>query len=70
MNFDELNAEMGRNKMSIPKLAKLIGIDKKTLYSRFNAETEFKRGEIAAICKVLNIDKQNRNRIFFSELVS
>ena len=70
MNIAELNAEMGRNNMSIPKLALELGLSKKTLYSRFKGETTFKQEEIAVISKVLNLSRERIYEIFFAKMVS
>ena len=51
MNINDLNAEIARCGLTIPKLAELIGLDKKTLYSRMKGETAFKQPEIANISK-------------------
>lgn len=70
LDFSELRAEMGRNNLSIPKLAKLIGMDKKTLYARFNGVVAFKQPEIYSISKVLNLSDTQIFNIFFANEVS
>lgn len=70
MNINDLKAEIARNNLSIPKLAELIDIDKKTLYSRMNGETNFKQEEISAIAKVLNLTSDKIMFIFFADVVS
>ena len=70
MNYDNLNAEIARCRLSIPTLADKIGMSKKTLYSRMRGETSFCQKEISAISKVLNLDSQKFIDIFFNELVS
>jgi transcriptional regulator with XRE-family HTH domain len=70
MNISELKAEMARKNISIPKLADLIGINKKTLYSRFSGTTVFNQAEIAAIAKELNLSDEDILNIFFAEKVS
>ena len=69
MNKNELNAEIARNGLTIPRLAELIKMDKKTLYSRIKGETSFKQSEIAAISAVLKLSGQRILEIFFSEEV-
>lgn len=66
MDFKELHAEMGRNGLSIPKLAKLTNIGKKRLYSRFSGETEFTQSEITKIAEVLHLNEDKMLRIFFA----
>lgn len=64
MNLDNLNAEIARNKLSIPKLAKLINMDKKTLYTRMNGSTSFKQKEILSIANVLSLSPEQILSIF------
>ncbi len=70
MNINDLNAEIARCGLTIPKLADKIGIDKKTLYSRFKGETAFKQPEIASISRVLNLSQDKILDIFFADTVS
>lgn len=70
MNISELRAEMGRRNISIPKLADMIKVSKKTMYSRFSRTTDFNQTEISAIAKVLELTDTDILRIFFDEKVS
>ncbi|MEF2919621.1 MAG: hypothetical protein U0O22_04030 [Acutalibacteraceae bacterium] len=70
MNFDELNAEMGRSRYTIPKLAKEVGISNQAMYERFKGETQFKQGEIVIIKRLLNLSDKRIIEIFFDEKVS
>lgn len=70
MNISDLRAEMGRCGISVPKLAKAIGISKKTLYSRMCGNTEFSQGEIAKISSILNLSGDKILSIFFASKVS
>ena len=70
MNFADLRAEIARAYLSIPKLADIIGIDKKTLYSRMNGSTAFDQKEITIISKVLNLTADKIMSIFFADSVS
>ena len=56
MNIANLKAEIARKNLSVPQLAKLINMDKKTMYSRINGHTDFKQSEIALISKVLELN--------------
>jgi transcriptional regulator with XRE-family HTH domain len=68
--MNDLKAEIARNELTIPKLADLLGMDKKTLYSRMSGETAFKQTEIARISQVLHLTEDAIIRIFFAESVS
>ena len=57
MNANDLNAEIARCGLTIPKLAERIGMDKKTLYSRMKGETSFKQPEIAKISQELHLSE-------------
>lgn len=70
MNIKELSAELGRQGITIPKLAKLVGIGKKAMYERFKGESQFKQNEILIIKKVLKLSDDRLMEIFFSEDVS
>lgn len=64
MNVNDLNAEIARCGLSVPKLAEIIGLDKKTLYSRLRGETAFKQPEIADISRVLKLSPDKILSIF------
>lgn len=66
MNISELQAELGRNGISIPQLAKIVGISKKAMYERFKGETQFKQNEILTIKKELNLTDERLMAIFFA----
>ena len=64
MNINDLKAEIARNDLTIPKLALLIGMDKKTMYSRINGDTSFKQEEIVKLSQVLNLSEDSILHIF------
>jgi hypothetical protein len=70
MNMADLKAEIARKNLSIPQLARLVHMDKKTLYSRINGNTDFKQSEIASISKVLELKQNEIMSIFFADMVS
>lgn len=70
MNMNELKAEIARNGLTIPELAKEMGISKKRLYARINLERCFKQSEICAIAEILNLSNEAIIKIFFAEKVS
>lgn len=70
MNMNDLRAEIVRCGLNIPKLAEMIGMDKKTLYSRMKQETDFRQPEIAKISHVLNLSSEQVLNIFFADCVS
>lgn len=70
MNTSDLKAEIARNNFTIPKLAEKMGIDKKTLYTRINGVTCFKREEITQLAKILGLNSDKIMSIFFADVVS
>lgn len=55
--FYNLNAEMGRTKLTIKKLAELSGINYESLKLKLRGVTEFKLCEMVAIKKKVFPDK-------------
>ncbi len=70
MNLKELNAEIGRQQISIPQLAQMVGIGKKAMYERFKGQAQFKQNEILAIKKILHLDNDKVMFIFFNDEVA
>ncbi len=70
MNIKELNAELARKGISIPRLAEMLGMSKKALYSRMSEQTSFKQAEIEQISKILELSRDRIFEIFFADLVS
>lgn len=66
MDISELRAELGRKEVSIPKLAKAIGIGKKAMYQRFDGIVQFKQNEITAIKNYLGLSEERVIAIFFN----
>ena len=67
MNPNELKAEIVRDNMSIPTLAKKLGISKKAMYQKIAGETQFKQKEISAIRNILGLSEETTFAIFFAE---
>lgn len=70
MNVNNLNAEIARCGLTVPKLAERIGMDKKTLYSRMRGETPFRQPEIVSISRELHLSEEMIMDIFFADVVS
>lgn len=70
MQILELKAVMAKKEISIPKLAEMLGINKKTMYSRFSKTTDFSQSEISRIAKILELSDNDILNIFFAEKVS
>jgi len=70
VNGNELRAEIVRNGLSVPKIADIIGIGKKSFYSKLKGETQFKQKEISDLKRMLNLSNEQVNAIFFNLRVS
>ncbi len=67
MNSNELNAELARYGLSIPKAADAIGIGKKAFYAKMNGESQFKQSEIQQLKKLLKLSDERVGAIFFAD---
>lgn len=70
LNATELRAEILRKGLSIPRLAELMNISKKRLYSRINGDSSFTQSEITLIADILDLNGKRILDIFFGEKVS
>lgn len=52
--------------MKMAAIARKAGICRPTLYNRLRGVGEFSAEEITGICKALNLNKTDRERIFFA----
>lgn len=53
--------------MTIVHIANKSGILRETLYNRMNGNGDFKVSEVCALTRVLNLNRNERDRIFFDE---
>ena len=56
--------------MTIVKLSEKMGIDRATLYNRFNGKGEFTASEIVSITDALRLTRDERDSIFLLENVN
>ena len=52
--------------LPIATIAAKTGIKRETIYNRFKGIGEFTASEMTALCKVLRINKSEREKIFFN----
>ena len=67
MNKTELDIELARSHLSIPKAANAIGIGKKAFYAKVKGESQFKQVEIQRLKKLLNLSNERVSEIFFAD---
>ncbi len=71
VNINLLKGKIVERGLSIPELARIMGIDKATFYRKINAGgTKITVGEAALIAKVLRLNSIELNAIFFDSKVS
>lgn len=66
-NTIELEVAIKRAGITKRELAEKLGLSEMGLYKKINNITEFKASEIYKICKILSIQKKDREKIFFSQ---
>lgn len=70
MNTSDLYAEIARCGLTVPRLAEMIGLNKKTMYTRMQGKTAFRQPEIVKIAEVLHLNREKILSIFFADVVS
>ncbi len=68
-NIIELEVAIKRAQITKKELAHQIGISTQALYNKLNNSAEFKASEIAKTCDLLNLDRKDRDKIFFAQNV-
>ncbi len=68
---DTIKLEMAitRSGETKKKIAECLGISEFGLYKKINNQTEFKASEIAILQKFLNLTHEERDSIFFANIV-
>lgn len=69
MNKELFYYHLAKNKKNVAKLAKEIGIERNTLYTKLRNQIEFKQNEIIKISSLLKLTKSEMNEIFFNDFV-
>lgn len=65
-DIDLLKKKIEQSGMKMTSIAKKAGVPRETLYNRLNERGEFKASEITALTSVLNLSKDERDKIFLS----
>lgn len=61
-----LKKKISDSGMTMTTIAKKTGILRETLYNRMNKVPDFRASEITALTSVLNLSKEERDKIFFA----
>ena len=70
VNISLLKKTIDDRGMAIVKLSEKSGIDRATLYNRFNGKGEFTASEIVGITDALRLSNDERDSIFLLENVN
>lgn len=70
MNPIEFKIAQIRAGVSKEDIAKVLGINLTTVYRKSNGESDFTLSELRTLKKVLNLSKDDVDRIFFSEALA
>ena len=70
VNIELLKDKIEDRGISIVKLSEKSGIDRATLYNRFNGKGEFTASEIVGITDALRLTRNERDSIFLLENVN
>lgn len=70
VNIPLLKATIDDRGITIVKLSEKSGIDRATLYNRFNGKGEFTASEIMGITDALHLSNSERDSIFLLENVN
>ncbi len=71
VNINKLKGKIVERELNISELAKKIGMDRATLYRKFNANGEtFSIKEADLITEALDLSLKEATSIFFSQYVS
>ena len=63
---NEFKAEVIRNGLTMKQVADALNIDAASLYRKTNGTSDFFRGEINELIKILHLDNEAVMRIFFA----
>ena len=57
---------ISKSGLTIVAIAEKTGVSRETIYNRLNGKGEFRASEMVALSKVLNMSKEDRDKIFLS----
>lgn len=69
-DVEKLREKISDSGLTITAISRKTGILRETLYNKVNGASEFKASEIAAISKVLQLSQEERDAIFFAQIVN
>lgn len=71
VNVDKLRGLMTEKRINVETMAKMLGVDRATLYRKLNSAGEnFTIREANQIVQILGLTRDEADRIFFAEIVA
>lgn len=68
-NTDLLREKIEDSGMTVVAIAKKAGIKRETLYNKMSGRSEFTASEMVALSRVLRLTMEERDAIFFAQMV-
>ena len=69
INYELLKNRINKSGIKIYALAKACGLTSQGLYNKLNGKNDFRCSEIICLSKALNLSPEDRNAIFFAQIV-
>ena len=69
INYELLKNRINKSGIKIYALAEACGLTPQGLYNKLNGKNDFRCSEIICLSKVLNLSPEDRNAIFFAQIV-
>lgn len=65
-NLTLLRSKIDNSGLTVTAVAKKSGLKRETLYKKLQGNSEFKASEISALTVILQMSREERDRIFFA----
>ena len=69
INYELLKNRINKSGIKIYALAEACGLTPQGLYNKLNGKNDFRCSEIICLSKALNLSPEDRNAIFFAQIV-
>lgn len=69
INYELLKNRINKSGIKIYALAEACGLTPQGLYNKLNGKNDFRCSEIIYLSKALNLSPEDRNAIFFAQII-
>lgn len=69
INYELLKNRINKSGIKIYALAETCGLTPQGLYNKLNGKNDFRCSEIICLSRALNLSPEDRNAIFFAQIV-